>query len=781
MTHVTRIGLILTAVCVVSSVPAWGTDDERAAALRRFTSEYCVHCHSNDDPAGGLSFTDDVLKSMPDDSRLWESVVRKLRSRQMPPPDEPRPAESAYRDVLQLLESSLDNTWEDDPNVGRGETFRRLTRFEYGNAIRDLLHLEINPTSLLPRDELSHGFDNIAVGELSPALLNRYVSAAQIISQLAVGAFVSSADGQTVRVRPDLTQEDHIPGLPIGTRGGVLIPYNFPRAGDYRVTVRLMRDRNEHVEGLRRDHDLEILVDRKRVARFTVRAPKSESDHATADRHLTEVISVSAGPHDLGITFPKKPLSLIETKRQPYEARFNFHRSPRQSPAVYEVTISGVSHHDQPEQTPSRNRILICSPVAPQGAESCARVILSKLLRRAYRRPVTEEDFTQPMEFFRRGSRDGGFEQGIQEAVASVLVNPNFLFRVERDPPDAEPGNACDISDVELASRLSFFLWSSIPDDELLDLTEAGQLRDPKVLADQVARMLKDARSHSLVTSFAGQWLYLRNLESITPDGRLFPDFDHNLRQAFRKETEMFFESIIREDRSVMDLLRADYTFLNERLAKHYEIPHIYGSRFRRVSLDPKYRRGGLLRQGSILTVTSYATRTSPVIRGHWILKNLTGSPPPPPPDDVPALNDNTVDQTLSVRERLAAHRANPACAGCHNLMDPVGFALENYDAVGRWRMLDAGKPVDASGGLPDGSRFTGVAGLEDGLLERPDLFAGTLADKLLTYALGRGTEYYDAPAIRKIVRRAAEHDYRFSEIIQGIVSSRPFQMRMAE
>jgi hypothetical protein len=402
-------------------------------------------------------------------------------------------------------------------------------------------------------------------------------------------------------------------------------------------------------------------------------------------------------------------------------------------------------------------------------------------MRRAYRRPITEEDLQQPMEFYRQGRADNGFEAGMESALSVVLVNPNFLFRIERDPAEVPPKTPYQIRDVDLASRLSFFLWSSIPDQELLDLAEEGKLHQPEVLQQQVQRMLKDSRSTSLVENFAGQWLYLRNLDSFTPDLRLFPDFDDNLRQAFRQETELCFESILREDRSVLDFLKSDYTFLNERLAKHYGIPHIQGSRFRRVALDEGSVRGGLLRQGSILSVTSYATRTSPVIRGHWVLKNILGSPPPPPPADVPALKDNTVAVTLTVRERLAEHRANANCAGCHNLMDPVGLSLENFDAIGRWREFEAGKPIDATGGLPDGSRFTGVGGLEKALLNRPELFAATLTEKLLTYALGRGVENADAPAIRKIVREAKTDQYRLSDILHGITRSVPFQMRMSE
>jgi hypothetical protein len=445
------------------------------------------------------------------------------------------------------------------------------------------------------------------------------------------------------------------------------------------------------------------------------------------------------------------------------------------------VTIIGPFDSSGPGKGPSRRRIFVSEPSGPEGDEACARQIVSNLARRAYRRPVDESDLKVPMELYRQGRAEGGFEAGVEMALISVLVNPQFLFRIERDPPNVPPGTAYRISPLELASRLSYFLWSSTPDDELLGVASRGELNRPEVLERQVRRMLADERSQSLVDNFAGQWLYLRNLEAVIPDMRLFPDFDDNLRQAFRQETELFFESIIREDRSVLDLIKADYTFLDERLAKHYGIPHIYGSRFRRVALDESSHRGGLLRHGSILSVTSYATRTSPVLRGNWVLKNLIGSPPPPPPPNVPALDEDTIAATLPVRERLKRHRADPACSSCHELIDPVGFALENFDPVGRWRTTDAGRPVDVTGGLPDGSEFAGVAGLEQALLARPELFVRTMTEKLLTFALGRGIEYHDAPAIRKIVRDARDDDYRFSKLVLGIVNSVPFQMRSAQ
>ncbi|HSG70583.1 MAG TPA: DUF1592 domain-containing protein, partial [Planctomycetaceae bacterium] len=507
----------------------------------------------------------------------------------------------------------------------------------------------------------------------------------------------------------------------------------------------------------------------------------STVSHANVDRHLTERLKITAGRHDVGVTFLANPFSLLETKRQPLNVHYNMYRHPRLTPAIYQVSIVGPFEADGPGETPSRERIFVTRPTGPDDEETCAKTIIARLMRRACRQPIGEDDLVKPMALFRETNAEEGFEAGIEMALSSILVHPKFLFRIEREPNDIEPGRAYRIGDIELATRLSFFLWSSIPDDELLDLAERGELGDPEVLEQQTLRMLADERSQALVENFAGQWLYLRNLDSTTPDGRLYPDFDDNLRQAFRKETELFFESILREDRSVLDLLNADYTYLNERLAKHYGIPHVYGSRFRRVALNENSQRGGLLRHGSILSVTSYATRTSPVIRGKWILENMLGTPPPPPPPDVPALKENTVAANLPVRERLAQHRADAACAHCHNLIDPVGFSLENFDALGRWRELENGQPVDATGGLPGGTRFTGVEGLEKGLLARPDLFVGTMTDKLLTYALGRGLESYDAPAVREIVRNAKSGNYRFSSLILGIVNSTPFQMRTAQ
>jgi hypothetical protein len=668
---------------------------------------------------------------------------------------------------------------------------RRLTRTEYQNAIRDLLALDVDVSSLLPADESSYGFDNVTVGDLSPTLLDRYINAAEKISRVAVGRPSVSPDGETIRIPADLTQEGHIDGLPIGTRGGALIKYTFPMEGEYEIQIRLTRDRNEHVEGLNDAADLELLVDRERVKLFTVKPPAREAgfsedyqpNHDNVDRDLKIRVPVKAGPHAVGVAFLKTPTALIETARQPYQAHFNSYRHPRIQPAVYSIAIIGPYAAKGPGETPSRRKLLVARPTGPNDEDAAARKILASVMRRAYRRPVTDGDVQGAFDLYKKARTEATTDQfnaGIEMALSAVLVSPEFLFRVEQDPRAVAPNTPYRVSDLELASRLSFFLWSSIPDDELLDAAAAGKLHEPAMLERQVKRMLADNRSHSLVTNFASQWLHLRNLDSITPDMRLFPDFDDNLRQAFRQETELFFESILREDRSALDLLRANYTYVNERLARHYGIPHIYGTRFRRIELDEDSGRGGLLRQASILTVTSYATRTSPVIRGKWVLDNLLGVPPPPPLPDVPALKDNTVDGNLTVRKRLAEHRSNAVCASCHNLMDPVGLSMEKFDAIGRRRADEDGVPIDASGGLPDGSHFADVPGLEKALLSRPDIFVGTFAEKLLTYGLGRGVEYYDAPAIRAIVRDSRAQDFRVSSIVLGIVKSAPFQMRMS-
>ena len=760
--------------------PAAAAPRGPAAETRRLLDRYCVACHNERLETAGLNLEGVDAAHVADEAETWEKVVRKLRTSTMPPPNRPQPPAAARDATASWLESTLDRAAAARPDPGRTETLRRLNRTEYQNAVRDLLALDVDAAALLPADESGHGFDNVTVGDLPPALLDRYISAARKISRLAVGGAGTSLQADVIRVPADTTQEEHVPGLPLGTRGGVSIPYTFAQDGEYDIQVRLARNRTGNIGGLRdpRPHEMEILLDRVPVANFTIQRPEN-GDDALVDRDLKVRAPVTAGPHDVGVTFLKNAASLMETERKPGQSHFNETRHPRLTPAVYQVSITGPYAPRGAGDTPSRRRLFVCRPAAPSDEEGCAREILSTLMRRAYRRPVSDADVDGPMAFYREGRAAGGFDEGIGRALSAVLVNPEFLFRVELDPDRGGAVPAYHVSDLELASRLSFFLWSSLPDDELLDAAARGVLRRPGELERQTRRMLADPRSFNLAGNFAGQWLRLRNLETLSPNGRLFPDFDDNLRQAFREETERFIDSVIDEDRSVLDLLRADYTFLNERLAKHYGIPNVYGTRFRRVALDESSRRGGLLRHGSVLAVTSYATRTSPVVRGVWVLDNIFGAPPPPPLPNVPALEENAVAANLPMRERLARHRGNPVCATCHRTIDPVGFALENFDALGRWREQEGDNgAIDVSGGLPGVGALAGVDGLEAGLLSRPELFVGRLTEKLLTFALGRGVEHRDAPAVRAIVRGAARNDYRFSSLILGIVESVPFQMR---
>ena len=760
-----------------------------ASSQRQTLDRYCVTCHNQRLVTAGLKLDDADVANPGTGAEIWEKVVRKLRTGMMPPPNMPQPSMDDRVALLSWLETSLDKAAAAKPNPGRTETLRRLNRTEYQNAIRDLLAVDIDAASLLPADESGHGFDNVTVGDLPPALLDRYISAAQKISALAIGSTQTSLQSDIIRVPPDVTQEGHVEGLPVGTRGGVVFPYTFVQNGEYDLQIYLARGYSGDVDGLKdpQPHEIKVLLDRTPIGEFTVQRPEN-GDDSLIDKNLKIRVPVTAGPHQVGVTFVKNSSSLLETGRQPLQSRFNERRHPRVTPAISQVSVTGPYAPQGADDTPSRHRIFVCRPAFATGSSeagpstseetACAHRILSALMRRAYRRPISEADLERPMAFYREGKSERDFDAGIGKALTAVLVNPEFLFRVEADPAKTPAGAAYRISDLELASRLSFFLWSSVPDDALLDAAIRGELRRPEVLERHVRRMLADPRSYNLASNFAGQWLRLRNVTSVDPNVRLYPDFDDNLRQAFRTETELFVDSVVREDRSVLDLLRADYTFLNERLAKHYGIPNVYGSRFRRVELGPDSRRGGLLRQGSVLAVTSYATRTSPVIRGVWVLSNIVGAPPPPPLPNVPALDGN-VPANLPVRERMAAHRASPVCASCHRTIDPVGFALENFDAVGRWRDNEGDSgPIDVSGTLPGTGDIKGVSGLEDALLQRPDLFATTLTEKLLTFALGRGVEYYDAPAVRKILREAQPAGYRFSSLILGIVNSAPFQMR---
>jgi hypothetical protein len=748
-------------------------------STRAVIDRYCAGCHNDKVKAGGLvlnTLNPDNPAEKPD---VWEKVVRKLRVRYMPPAGAPQPDAQTYDTVISRLEASLDRAAALKPNPGRTDTFRRLNRTEYQNAIRDLLAVDLDVSSLLPKDDSSHGFDNVTVGELSPTLLERYLGAARKISRLALGTPLKAPAGDTILIPADRTQEEQFEDLPFGTRGGASARYTFPADGEYEVQLRLARDRNERVEGLTEPNQLEVSIDGERIQLFMVKPPASVKEHETVDRALQVRAPVKAGPHVLTATFLKKSSALIETPRQPYLARFNMDRHPRVQPALYSISITGPFNPTGAGDTPSRQRVFSCHPQKAADEDGCAQRIISGLARRAFRRPASTADLQVLTRFYKEGKASSGFESGIEWALRAILTSPNFLFRIEQDPANAVPDTIYRVSDLDLASRLSFFIWSSIPDDELVETAIQGKLHQPAILERQVRRMLADHRSESLVNNFAAQWLYLRNLSTATPDARLFPDFDDNLRESLRRETELFFESILREDRNVLDLLRANYTFLNERLAKHYGVPNVYGSRFRRVTFSGDDVRGGLIGQGSILTVSSYGNRTSPVLRGKWILSNFLGSPPPPPLPNVPLLRERQEgSKPLSVRERLAEHRNNAVCNSCHSVIDPPGFALENYDAVGRWRSDDDGAAIDASGRLAGGATFQGPHGLRDALLNQPELFVSTITEKLMTYALGRGLEPYDAPAVRKIVHDAGGRDYRFSSLVLGIVGSTPFEMR---
>jgi len=737
--------------------------------------------------SGGLALDTVDVDHVDQNAVVWEKVVRKIRARAMPPPGpgRPRPDDASYDAFLSYLETSLDRAAALSPNPGRTDTFHRLNRNEYQNAIRDLLAVDIDAAALVPADDASHGFDNVNVRGLSPTSFERYVSAAQKIARLAVGSPVRAPGASTVALPADLTQDDHFEELPYGTRGGTVFRHTFPVDADYDVRIRLTRDRNEILEGLTEPQQIDVAIDGERVHLFELaaRQPRDADtvdNEAAGDAGLVLRAPVKAGTHRVAVAFIKRPSTLTEVERQPFKAAYN----GRRLAAVFSVSIAGPFNATGPGDTPSRRRLFVCRPSSASDELACAKTIVSTTARRAYRRAPIEGEVRELLKFFSDSRATGDdFETAIEMALRAVLSSPAFLFRVERDPAGVSSGAAYRISDVELASRLSFFLWSSIPDEALLDAALQKKLGDRAVLERQVRRMLADPRSGTLVTNFAEQWLYLRNLKAANPDPRLFPDFDDNLREAFRRETELFFGSVKDDDRSVLELLNANYTFANERLAKHYGIPNVYGSHFRRVALPADSPRGGLLGQGSILTVTSYANRTSPVQRGKWVLENLVGMPPPPPPEKVPPLKEpDRGAKVLSMRERMVEHRANPACAGCHQLMDPIGLSTENFDAIGRWRIKDeSGAPVDASGGLIDGSAFDGVTGLRRALLNRPEQFVTTFTEKLMTYAIGRGVDPSDGPAVRAIVRQSREAGYRFSSVILGIVQSAPFQMRRAE
>jgi mono/diheme cytochrome c family protein len=762
----------LRAAAPQQPAPAGAMATERATL-----DKYCVTCHNDRLRTGGLSLQQVDLRNVPGDVEVWEKVVRKLRTGSMPPAGAPRPDAAAVDVLAGWLETEIDRDAVARPHPGRTEPLHRLNRVEYQNAVRDLLHLEIDAAALVPADDQSYGFDNIAgVLKMSPTLLERYLGAAREISRLAVGVTIMPPTAETFRLRSDLSQYDHLGGLPFGTRGGASVFYNFPQDGEYTFKIELL-DLFAGAQ-VKEPHQLELSVDGQRVHVFAL-APKGSGINATYSTaaSMEARAPIKAGPHTVAATFVKKTDALAESLREPFARPHGEGDFLLYQPHLGTVTISGPFNATAAVDTPSRRRIFVCRPATVNDEAACAKRILTTLARRAYRRPVTDVDVQSLLTFYRAGRAQRSFDAGIEKAIQAMLVSPSFLYRVEADPASAS--GAYEISDVELASRLSFFLWSSIPDDELLDVAAQGRLKDRAVLAAQVRRLLKDDRSAALASNFASQWLRLRNLAGALPDDVIFPNFSDNLRQDFATETERFFQSVVQENRSAVDLLTADYTYVNERLAKFYGIPEVYGAEFRRVTLADANRRG-LLGQGSILTATSYGDRTSPVGRGKWILENVLGTPPPPPPPNVPALKENgATGKLLSMRERMNAHRNNPVCASCHARMDPLGFALENFDAIGRWRnFAEGGQPIDASGTLPDGTRFNGPAELRQVLAQHPEQFVTVLTEKLLVYALGRGLEPTDASAIRGAVRGSARDQYRFASIVAALVGSTPFRMR---
>ena len=761
---------------------------QQAASEKAVVDKYCVVCHNDKARTGGLSLQNADFVNVPAGAETWEKVIRKLGVGAMPPQGMPRPDKATLSGVAQYLETSLDQAYAAKPNPGRA-IMHRLNRAEYANAIHDLLALDIDATALLPPDDESSGFDNIAdVLKVSPSLMERYLSASWNISREAIGDKRIAANTAVYRVRPDLSQDQHIEGLPLGTRGGILVQHTFPLDGEYVIKLRMWRNTFDLMRGMEDPHEIEINLDGVRIGAVTIggrddfirMAANPGVFGADLDQRLTVRVPVKAGVHAVSADVVLRSHAFKDDLVKPFLRTTVDGLDITGDPSVDRLTVEGPFHPTGAGETPSRDRIFVCRPAEAQDELACARKILSTLARRAYRRPVTDTDLETLLSFYqRRRNENGNFDAGIESALQFILASPEFLFRIEEDPAGVPADTAYRLGDLALASRLSFFLWSSIPDDQLLNLAAAKKLHEPAVLEQQVRRMLADPKSNALVTNFAEQWLFLRNLKSSAPNLDAYPDFDDNLREAMKQETELFFSSIIHEDRSVMDLLNADYTFLNERLARHYGIPGIYGSQFRRVHIDDERRRG-LLGQASILTVTSYPARTSPVQRGKWILTNILGVPPTPPPPNVPELKDNGEgSKPLSVRERMELHRANAVCAGCHKVMDPIGFALENFDAIGRWRNTDDGAKIDAAGTLFEGSRVDGPVALRKMLASRPEVFVGVMTEKLLTYALGRGLDYSDMPTVRKIVRDAGANDFRFAALVNGIVNSPQFQMKM--
>jgi len=753
-----------------------------AAAARNgsLVGEYCVGCHNDRVKRGDLVLSHLDEARVTPDAATWEKVIRKVRSGMMPPANARRPDAARVAAFLASVEGSLDKAGLAAPNPGKA-ALHRLNRTEYANAIRDLLGFQFDVNALLPPDDQSYGFDNIAESlTISPTLMESYIRAGDAIARMAVGDRGISPRVETYRVPQTVTQKEHVEGTPLGTRGGIAVRHFFPADGEYTFGMAFYHYNGKIFGSLQDSEQIEVAIDGQRVALVDVNLKMPATDETR-----TKPVKVAAGQRLVSAAFIKRAEGPVQDFVMPSETALNNLAAevPGVTGLLHLTTlgITGPRNVTGVSDTPSRRKVFSCRPASPADEETCARSIFSTLARPAFRRPVSKADLDHLMTLFREARKSqGDFETGIRTGLQAIVSDPEFVFRFERTPPGAAPGAVTRLTDLELASRLSFFLWSSIPDDTLIGLAADKKLSEPAVLEQQVRWMLADPRADALANNFASQWLHLRNLRDWHPDPYAFPDSDRNLMASMERETELFFMNVVREDRPILELLTADYTFIDGRLARHYKIPNVVGNRFRRVAVADERRRG-LLGHASILTVTSYPTRTSPVVRGKWILDNLLGAPPPQPPPEVPALKENTEDvKPLPLRARLQEHRANPTCAACHATMDPIGFALENFDAVGASRVLDSGEPIDPSGQLVDGTKLEGPVGLRKVLLGHADLFSSTFTEKLMTYALGRGLEYQDMPVVRSIVRAAAQDEGRFSAFVLGIVNSVPFRMRVA-
>ncbi|MEQ1897594.1 MAG: DUF1592 domain-containing protein [Vicinamibacterales bacterium] len=796
------VALILSTSLLAAQSPARIPAAPPAAVpIKAFVDTYCVTCHSQRMKTAGLVLENRDVAAMAQDAEVWEKIATKMHAGAMPPPGSKRPDGTAYQAFISSLEGALDKAAAADANPGR-PPIHRLNRLEYTNAIRDLLALEIDGKAMLPADDSGYGFDNIAdVLSVSPGLLERYLLAANKISRMAVGD-PSMVPGSTVYDVSDRTmgQDDRMSEeLPFGSRGGAAIRHYFPLDGEYSVKFTLQRSdlaATYMIRGLDVENLVDVRLDRQRLKLVKIGGAGDKPTFGAVANYYAEEFApddkaefrfhATAGTHTVGVALNRDHWNmegvgvhrLSLTSDAFNQGVTSGTGSGRIDMTIRKLTIGGPFNGTVPKDSPSRRRVFVCTPVSAADETACATRILSGLARRAYRRPVTAAEVKDLVTFYQKGREGGTFDTGIQTAMARLLVDVKFLFRLEADPAGVAKGASYRVSDLDLASRISFFLWSSIPDDELLRVAANGTLRQPAVLERQVRRMLADGRSSVLINNFFEQWLYLRNMASARPDPARFPTFDDNLRVAFQEETRLFLESQVREDRPVTELLTANYTFLNERLARHYGIPNVAGSHFRRVSLTDD-KRAGLLGQGAILTVTSYNDRTSVVQRGKWIMDHLLGVPPPPPPPNVPPLDDTKIEGSL--RQRMELHRKNPVCATCHSQIDPLGFALENFDAVGQFRALDGVTPVDPSGKLVDGTGFDGPSSFRKALLTRGEAYRSTLTRNLLTYGMGRGVEYYDMPAVRQVMRESKMSGDRWSAMVLAIVKSKPFQMRRAE